>query len=191
MTAARALLLVLLLASAQAHAVKVGDVELPDRWQLGDEQLVLNGAGMREYGFLRIAVYAGALYVTKRETNADALLDAATPRVIHMKMLRNVSRADSVKAWTHYLEANCEAPCMKDSETFKSALQRFQQLIPETRAGDTQTYVFRDGMAEVQRNGATLGEIRDRQFARALLACWIGRVPTTEDLRKALLNAKP
>lgn len=191
MNAARSLLLAFLFASTQAHAVKVGDVELPDRWQMGDEQLVLNGAGMREYGFLRIAVYAGALYVTKRETNANAILDATTPRVVHMKMLRNVSRADSIKAWTHYLEANCEAPCTKNSDTFKAALQTFQQLIPESRAGDTQTYVFRDGMAELQHNGVTLGEIRDRQFARALLACWIGNVPTTEELRKALLNAKP
>jgi hypothetical protein len=191
MNVARALLLVLLFISTHAHAVKVGDVELPDRWQVGDEQLVLNGAGMREYGILRIAVYAGALYLPKRETSANAILDATTTRVIHMQMLRNVSRADSVKAWAHYLEANCELPCAKKSESFKSALQKFQQLIPDTRAGDTQTYVFRDGAAELLHNGASLGDIRDRHFVRALLASWIGRVPTTEDLRRALLNNKP
>jgi hypothetical protein len=191
MSVARILVFALLFVSAQVHAVKVGELELPDRWQVGDEQLVLNGAGMREVGILRIAVYAGALYLPKRETSASAILDATTTRVIHLQMLRNVSRADSVKAWTHYLEANCEAPCAKKSEAFKSALRQFQQIIPDTRAGDTQTYVFRDGATELLLNGASLGDIRDRHFTRALLASWIGRVPTTEDLRRALLAGKP
>jgi Chalcone isomerase-like len=171
-----------------ASAVKVGNVELPDTWLHEKETLVLNGAGMREYGFLRIAVYAGALYLPKRETNANAVLEAMTPRVIHMKMLRNVSREDSVKAWTHYLEANCTLPCVKDSEPFKASLQIFERLVPDTQAGDTQTFVFKNGTAEWLRNGITLGDIRDVNFTRAWLASWIGSVPTTKNLRGALLG---
>jgi hypothetical protein len=183
-------LLPLLFFASTSHAVTVGNSELPDTWPLGNETLVLNGAGLREYSFLRIAVYAGALYVPKREANADAILDATTPRVIHMKMLRDVSREDSIKAWQHYLDANCTVPCAKDSTTFKLALAEFRRITPETRFGDTQTFVFRDGNAEWLRNGVKLGEIRDASFARTLLACWIGRVPTTEDLRAALLGSK-
>jgi hypothetical protein len=181
-------LMFFLLLSTLASAVKVGDVELPDTWLLEKETLVLNGAGMREYGFLRIAVYAGALYLPKRETNANTILDATALRVIHMKMLRNVSREDSVKAWTYFLHANCTAPCEKDSETFKASLQIFQRLVPDTQAGDTQTFIFKNGTAEWLRNGNKLGEIGDTSFTRALLASWIGRVPTTESLRNALLG---
>ena len=178
--------------SSFAHAIKVGDVELPDTWAVEQDTLVLNGAGMREYGFFRINVYVGALYLPKRDNNAQAILNSSAPRVIHMKMLRNVGREDSVKAWTHYLEANCEAQkptCAKQSDTFKAALLTFQKLVPDTREGDTQTYVFNDGVAVMLRNGAKLGEVRDPAFARALLASWIGSVPTTEDLRRALLGA--
>lgn len=192
----KSLLLVLLCLPSLAWAVKVGNVELPDIWthekeSLAKEVLVLNGAGVREYGFFRIAVYAGALYLPKRETNANAILDATNTRVIHMKMLRDVSRDDSLKAWAYYLDANCDAPCEKDSESFRTATQIFLRLVPETKAGDTQTFVFTGGVAALHRNGAKLGEVRDVNFTRALLASWIGRVPTTESLRGKLLGAKP
>jgi hypothetical protein len=192
-------LLILLCLPSLAWAVKVGNVELPDVWtherthekeSLEKETLVLNGAGIREYGFFRIAVYAGALYLPKRETNANAILDSTNTRVIHMMMLRDVSRDDSVKAWAYYLDANCATPCEKDSDSFRAATQIFLRLVPETKAGDTQTFVFANGVAALHRNGTKLGEVRDVNFTRALLASWIGRVPTTESLRGKLGGLK-
>jgi hypothetical protein len=169
-------------------AVKVGATELPDTWQIDDGLLLLNGAGQREYSFLRIPVYASALYTSKFETNSKTILDDSTARVIHMKMLRNVNREDSMKAWTYYLQANCEQPCDKDGESFKAALKSFQVLVPDTRAGDSQTFVFRNSHAEWFLNSKKLGDFRDRHFVRSLLASWIGSVPTTEDLRAFLLG---
>jgi hypothetical protein len=185
-------LIVALFLNSAAHAVTVGKTELPDTWKVGEGDgeiaLVLNGAGMREYGFLRIAVYAGALYVRTRETDANKLLDSNAPRVVHMKMLRDVSREDSAKAWVHYLEANCTAPCDKKSDAFKVALAELQRVTPETKAGDTQTFIFQNGMATWQRNGAVIATFKDVTFTRALLACWIGDTPTTVELKDALLG---
>jgi Chalcone isomerase-like len=175
--------------TAITHAVTVGKTELPDSWPLDSETLILNGAGLREYSFLRIAVYAGALYLPARETDAKKILDATTPRVIHMKMLRDVNRDNSIKAWTHYLEANCKAPCEKDAPAFKAALSAFQAATPETKSADTQTFIFHRGEATWLRNGKPIAEFRDAAFTRALLACWIGEVPTTAALRSALLGS--
>jgi hypothetical protein len=174
----------LLLAPSFAWAVKVGETELPDTWKLGGQTLVLNGAGVREYSFLRIPVYAAALYLPARQQNESMILKATTPRVVQMKMLRDASRDDSAKAWDVYLVANCKSPCMMNNE----ARQKFLKLIPDTRAGDTQTFVFREGELEIFRNGKSLGVIADLTFANIVLASWIGEAPTTEELKKRLLG---
>lgn len=174
----------LLLVPTFAWAVKVGETELPDTWKISEQTLVLNGAGIREYSFLRIPVYAAALYLPARQQNEFVILKATSPRVVHMKMLRDATREDSAKAWDVYLVANCKSPCMMNNE----ARQKFLKLIPDTRAGDTQTFVFREGELEIFRNGKSLGTIADLAFANIVLASWIGEVPTTEGLKKRLLG---
>lgn len=180
----KAIFTLLLLIPSLAWAVKMGGTELPDTWAINGETLVLNGAGLREYSFLRIPVYAAALYLLAREKNEFAILKATTPRVVHMKMLRDVTREDSAKAWDVYLTANCKPPCVMNNESRK----KFLELIPDTRDGDTQTFVFRDGGLEIFRNGKSLGAITDAAFTVVVLASWIGDVPTTEDLKKRLLG---
>jgi Chalcone isomerase-like len=178
------ILILLLFAPSLAWAVKVGETELPDTWALNEQTLVLNGAGIREYSFLRIPVYAAALYLPAPQQNESAILKATTPRVVHMKMLRDASRDDSAKAWDVYLTANCKSPCVMSNE----ARLKFLKLIPDTRSGDTQTFVFREGELEIFRNGKSLGAIIDAAFTIVVLASWIGEVPTTENLKKRLLG---
>ncbi len=184
-----ALLLAPFFSPSAAWAVKVGGVELPDSWSLagplGTQTLVLNGAGIREYGFLHIPVYAAALYLPTRQNSESAILAANSPSVVHMKMLRDVSREDSVKAWEVYLSANCKLPCTIISED----RQNFLKLIPDTRAGDTQSFVFRDGGLEIFRNSNGIGAINDAVLASTVLASWIGEVPTTVALKQQLLGA--
>jgi Chalcone isomerase-like len=178
------ILILLLLAPSLVWAVKVGETELPDTWAINEQTLILNGAGIREYSFLRIPVYAAALYLPTRQQNEVVILKATTPRVVHMKMLRDASRDDSAKAWDVYLVANCKSPCVMNNES----RQKFLKLIPDTRAGDTQTFVFREGGLEIFRNGKSLDVIADTAFATVVLASWIGDVPTTENLKKRLLG---
>lgn len=178
------ILILLLLVPSLASAVKVGETELPDTWTVNEQTLVLNGAGIREYSFLRIPVYAAALYLPARQQNESAILKATTPRVVHMKMLRDATRDDSAKAWDVYLNANCKSPCVMSNE----ARLKFLKLIPDTRSGDTQTFVFREGELEIFRNGKSLGTIVDAAFTIVVLASWIGEVPTTENLKKRLLG---
>jgi hypothetical protein len=48
-------------AMAQTES-KLPGASLPSTWAIGDTRLVLNGAGLRLYSFLKIPVYAAALY---------------------------------------------------------------------------------------------------------------------------------
>ncbi len=180
----RRILMAALMLPSAGFAVQLGGITLPDHWKLDGETLVLNGAGLREYSFLRVPIYAAALYFEKRETKARVLLETHSPIVIHLKMLRDVSRADSVKGWQVYLNANCKSPCQLDSE----ALTSFTRMIPESKKQDEQTYVFSGGNVDVYLNNVKLGAVLNRQLARTILSAWLGDEPTTEPLKRALLG---
>jgi hypothetical protein len=181
------LVLCLISFSQTAHAIKLGEVELPDVWTQDSENLVLNGAGFREYSFLKVKVYAAALYLIKPEQRADQILKSPEPKVILVRTLRDVSQTDSIKAWKIYLEANCISPCAIDPQ----AQQQFMSLIPESKAGDAQTYFFSNGTLELYRNGLKIGSIKHAAFSQLVLAKWIGAVPSTEALKRALLGIAP
>jgi Chalcone isomerase-like len=168
-------------------AVQVGGADFQPVWKVNEQVLTLNGAGVREYSFLRIPVYAAAMYVAKRESNPIALqaqLGTDSPIVIHLTMLRDVSQSDSVKGWQFYINANCQAPCRIDAE----ASAHFYALIPPAKIHDTQTYVFIAGKLEIFRNNLKVGSISNKELIASILASWVGSEPTSEALKRALLG---
>lgn len=177
----------LLLAAAPASAETVVEGQrFPDQWRLDSgETLRLNGAGLRSYGLLRFKVYVAGLYLPTPSRDAAALLRIDAPRLVHMVFLRDGSQADTVKAWEVYLQKNCPAPCTIP----EAAWQQFQTLLPETRRGESQTYLFTPEGLQVYREGQSLGRIEDPEFARLILATWLGDEPTSPPLKAAMLAA--
>lgn len=186
----KALALLLAALALPAQAVQVGEATLPDQWPLtsldgSPQTLLLNGAGLREYGPLGIDVYAAALYLTVRESDPQKLLASSTPKVLHMHFFRDGSVEDTRKAWGVYFTKNCTAPCLLPQAT----IAQFNALLPPTVKGETQTLSFDTQGLALARNGKTLGRIDDADFARLVLATYIGAQPTTQALKKALLGS--
>jgi Chalcone isomerase-like len=179
-------LLNLLMRGSIAQTIPPNEPKMPEWWLHHQTRLVLNGSGFREYGLFNIKLYAAALYLSQRDNSAEAILNSSTIRVIHVKVLRNVSREDSIKGWNLYLEANCKAPCALESE----AQRIFDLAIPESIAGDTQTFLFANQTLEMFQNGKRIATIENASFARTVLATWIGEHPSTVNLKLALLGKR-
>ncbi len=161
--------------------------DFPPTHQMDGRALVLNGAGVRNYGVFKVQVYEAALYLVTRDARAEAVLNAPTPKALQMRFLRSASLEDTRAAWLHYLESNCKPPCPWP----ESGVRQLMALLPPTVQGDTQTWWFRPEGLELLRNGQTLGRVNNPQLARLALASWIGEVPTTPALKRALLGEKP
>jgi hypothetical protein len=169
-----------------AHAATIEGIVFPQQVTLEGRTLQLNGWGLRQYSVFKIDVYAAALYLRAAERDADKVLSSSEPRLIHMQFLRDVSREDSLKAWDHYFLQNCSGDC----ELPAAAIAAFRALVPEARAGDTQTYRFFADCAEIQANGHPPVRIDGAAFSRLLLSTWIGTAPTSTDLKRDLLGGK-
>lgn len=148
---------------------------------------MLNGAGLREFGFLKIDVYAAALYLSEKQSDAHAVLASLEPKVLQMRFLRDGSREDTPKAWDIYFAKNCVTPHVLPARE----IENFKSFIPATPAGETQTYFFYADRVRVDSGGRVLGEVQGADFVRLLLSTWIGVAPTTPELKNALLGVTP
>ena len=167
-------------------AVEIDGLQLPDSFQIEDKVLRLNGYGTRHYSLLKIKVYSAALYTAKKINSPAALLDSTDPQVVHLKMHRSASQADAIKAWEYYLDANCINEC-----TLPKAIRaEFLQATAAMKAGDEETYIFSAAGLSLKRNNKLIANWQSSVLAKVVLATWFGAVPTSEQLKIDLLNAK-
>lgn len=182
-----AALLVALLAVPGLQAAEVAGVKIDERIKVGNSDLVLNGAGLRSKVFIK--VYVGALYVTQKASTASALLDAASPRRMTMRLLRDLDSETLYGALRDGLkENNSEAELL----ALKAPVEQFAELmkkIGNARSGDTVAIDFTADGVGLSLNGEARGKVSSAPLARALLKVWLGDNPVDASLKKALLGS--
>ena len=181
-----AALVATLLAIPAVQAVEVAGVKMEDQVKVGANELVLNGAGVRTKVFVK--VYVGALYVSQKANTPAALLDAASPRRMTMRMLRDIDADTLYGALRDGLkDNNSEA----ELAALKASTEQFAEImkkIGNAKNGDTVAIDFTaDGVA-VSFNGEPRGKVAGGAFGKALLKVWLGDNPVDSSLKKALLG---
>lgn len=174
----------LLAASAgSALAGELAGVSMPDSTQVADQELVLNGMGLRKKAFIK--VYVAGLYLPERQGDAAALLAADSPRRMVMQFKFGVSAKKMCGAWQEGLEANTP----QASQGLEDQFDTLCSYMEDMESGDRMVYTYTPGSGtEVVVKEATKGTIEGKAFADALFACWIGPEPPGEDFKKGLLG---
>ncbi len=178
-------LLVLACFLSVAQAATVEGVQLPDSVQLQGERLVLNGAGVREKFFFDI--YVAGLYLPRPQANAHRILEQDQPwRMVMHFLYRKVSREKMAEGWQEGFQANL-AP--KALQLLQPRIDRFKSFFPTLHRGDRVILDHLPGRGVlVTINGRPAGLVEGADFARALLAIWLGDRPVTANLKRALLG---
>jgi len=164
---------------------KIAGIELTDSYRIGQQSLLLNGAGIRSKLFIKI--YVGALYLGKTSNNAATILAAAGPKSMQMTMLyKEVEAKKITKGWEDGFEANLSDAELKPLE---ARLKKFNALFPALRKGDIvrMDYLPATG-TRLSINDRQLGRIEGADFFTALLKVWIGEYPADKNLKKGLLG---
>lgn len=183
---AGAALLAALLASPGLHAAEVAGVKIDERAHVGNSELVLNGAGLRSKLFIKL--YVGALYVPQKSSAANTLIEAATPRRMSLRMLRDIG-ADSLLSALEDGLANNNASA--ELEAVKPQAEQFAGLmrgLGKVREGDSVALDFSGEGVALSLNGEPRGKVAGGTFAKALLKVWLGDKPVDAGLKKALLG---
>ncbi len=164
-------------------AAEHSGVTMADSAQAGGQSLVINGLGLRKK--LGFKVYVGALYLPRKDSDAGRILAADTPRRVEQEFLRKVGAGSLNGAWDDCLEANTP----QASAEVRQGFETLKSWMDDIAKGDRLAFTYTpEGGTEVELRGAAKGSIAGKAFADALLACWIGPEPATEDLKEAMLG---
>lgn len=173
-----------------AGAVVVSGVTLPDTITVAGEQLVLNGAGMREKKFLVVAVdvYVAGLYLKNKTADAQAIIDADETMMLKIKIVSSHLTSEKFNKVT--LEGFDEstggntAPIQKEIDLF------MQAFSDELRKGDVFDIQYVKGQGVlVYKNGKTEPQVLvpGLNVKKALFGIWLGN--RTESYLQVLASA--
>ena len=170
-----------------SYAAEVEGVQMEERIQVGSNELVLNGAGLRSRLFFK--VYVAGLYLPKKSNSALAILNSSESRRMQLKMLRNVE-ADTL--FTALRDGLAENITEAEASALKAALGQFAQIFQQVgnlRSGDSVSLDFNSHGVTISLNGSLRGKVAEPRLAIALLKVWLGDKPVDAGLKKALLNS--
>ena len=174
-----------LLFTAVASAAEVGGVRLDDKVNVGGQELVLNGAGVRTRVVFK--VYVASLYLPQKASDAQGAL-AKAPRRIQLNLLRMLSADQLVDALNEGLAENNTAAELAAVKAQVDQLATIMRSFRDVKEKDIVTLDFVDGGTRVGLNGETKGSIPGEPFNQALTRVWLGERPVQADLKKALLG---
>lgn len=168
------------------QAAEVAGVKLDDKLQVGGQDLVLNGAGLRTKFFIK--VYVGALYTGQKATMPATLIDSPAPRRMLLRMLRDMDADSLHNALDEGLRNNLTTPELAELRSQIEQLGMLMKGIGTVKEGDSIAIDFGSAGVEVGLNGRSRGRIEGPAFARALLKVWLGDNPADAALKKGLLG---
>jgi hypothetical protein len=173
--------------SSNAAAVELAGVKLDDSVRVANQDLRLNGAGIRSK--LIFKVYVLGLYLPEKKTSTAEVLAATGARRVSIVMLREVASDEFAKAFSTGIEQNTDAA---ERATLAPSMAKFNAMfasVAQLKEGDSLQvdWIPATGMT-VQLNGKRILEpLADAAFYNAVLRIWLGNKPVDDKLKRQLL----
>lgn len=175
-------------ASPALAATTVAGVSYADSTQVSGNPVQLNGAGVRTRFFFDI--YAIALYLTEKKTNAGDILASSTAKRLQLQLLRELSAKQFVDALVESMEKNHPGDQLAPLQTRLEILKSLMLSLERAKKNDVINIDWQpDRGTQLMLNNQALGQpIPGADFYRALLTIWLGDKPVQDDLKAALLG---
>lgn len=159
-------------------------VTMPETIDIDGHSLSLNGMALRKK--LVFKVYVAGLYLTTPSHSAEEILAADQPRRMVMHFVRNVDKNKICEAWDEGLEKNTPSA----SDGLKAQFSELCGMMADIKDGQAFVFTYLPGSGTtVESASEAKGTIPGKEFADAILACWIGPKPGPgEGFKKDLLS---
>jgi Chalcone isomerase-like len=171
-------------------AADVAGVKLADTERVANQELKLNGAGIRYRAIFK--VYVAALYLGDKKATTPEVIAVPGVKRMTLVMLRDLSSNDLAQAFMTGIQKNSEKA---ERGKVVNSLLKFGELfstVPEVKKGDIIYGDWIPGTGAVfQYNGKKLGAtINDPLFYAIFLKIWLGDNPVDPKLKRSLLGEK-
>ncbi|APW42484.1 hypothetical protein RS694_08010 [Rhodoferax saidenbachensis] len=182
------ILLIWTLSISAIHASTLTGSPFESRVYLANQELRLNGMGMRKLLF--IDVYAAGLYLAGKTDTPGGVAALGGPKRLQLRMLHSASPDDFIEALLPGIRRNT-SPVQQAALVERLAqLERNIRVIGRTAAGDVIDF---DYLPEVGTVLSVNGQVRGAaivgvDFYAAVLSIFVGERPVDAGLKKGLLG---
>lgn len=182
------LVLILLFASfspAQSQTV-VGSATLPNTVSFNQQDLQLNGAGIRKKALV-LKLYSGGLYLVNPSDKANEIVNADETMAIKLVITSSFVSSEAMsEAVLNGFNASMEGDTSSLDKEIKKFISFFSDEIVEKDVFDI---TYQKGVGAVAyKNNTLLGTIEGMKFKKALFGIWLGKDPVDSKLKKAMLG---
>jgi hypothetical protein len=177
------LLLICFAAEAQ---ITLNDVTLPAKIKQDNNELVLNGGGIRKKLFFKL--YTAGLYLPVKNKNAAEIVAGDKPTAIRLVITSSVLNSSNM---SEAIQEGFGKSLKGNTAPMQSKIDAFIDIFKkeEIKEGDVFEvwYTSAEGVRGY-KNGKLKGTIAGLDFKRALFGIWLSDTPVDEDLKKGLLG---
>lgn len=164
----------------------VEGVTMPANITVQTEQLVLNGAGLREKLFLDL--YVGALYLTEKNTDANAIINDDKAMAIKMEI---VSGLISSEKMISAIDEGMVKSTKGNTSQFEKEIAEFKAAFAEeiVEGNQYEIYYIPGNGITVTKGGKEVKSIPcGLEFKKAVFGIWLCDEPADEDLKEGMLG---
>ena len=184
-----ALSIMLLIAATQVNAqVTVSGVTMPGTLKVGNNNLVLNGAGIRVKLFMDI--YVAGLYVTNKSNNGDAIAKANEPAAVKLQITSSLVTSDRMK---EAILEGFKKSTGGNTAPLQAKIDKFVKVFslePIVKGNVFDITYTPTGGVQIAKNGKLLETIEGMDFKTALWGIWLGNDPADKGLKAGMLGTK-
>ncbi len=163
----------------------VSAVKVDAKLNLEGQSLVLNGAGTRVKMFMDM--YVGALYLEKKSTNANEIMNSKEGAAIKLNIVSGLITSDKMIS---AINEGFENATGKKTAPLKAKIDKFKGFFKEEiKKGDVFIImnVPNEGIV-VYKNGIKKGSIDGHDFKKAMFGIWLCDKPADKDLKDDMLG---
>jgi hypothetical protein len=184
--ATAAALVASLVAGTVVRAATLADVQIPDTLSIEGKTLVLNGYGLRTLTFLKVKIYVAALYLTKRSSDARAILASPGPKAVVLHYIHGGSKDQVQDRYREGEKVNCgNGGC---DTSLEADFEKLVASATPVNEGDINEFIVSEKGFRVVLNGKTVVTFPDSRLGNLIIDGFIGAHPPSPDLRAALLG---
>lgn len=168
------------------HAQKVvSGIKLDAKLSIEGQDLVLNGAGIREKMWFDL--YVGSLYVEKKSSNAKDIINSKEAIAIRLDVLSGMVTSKKMVA---ALDEGLVNSTNNNTAPLKDKIAKFKGFFKdEIKVGDRFILVYDPAQGVVfYKNGVKKGTIEGYDFKKALFGIWLCDKPADAGLKSSLLG---
>ena len=160
----------LVMVASICQATEIAGVDIPQSISVNQQELILNGAGVRSKLFVKL--YVGGLYLRQEESDPQKIIQADEPMAIRLHIISSMITSEKMEDATREGFINSTKG---HTGPIKERIDKFVSVFKEKiNENDIFDLIYTPGRGtEIHKNDETRTVIEGLDFKEALFGIWL------------------